>query len=78
MSIIAENIEANRFVIMNIQQTEDNEFYFQYWNNEDGWVDLASATFFDQEEVTLRHLPFFGAWLPVSRAELMTQLLASR
>jgi hypothetical protein len=33
-----------------------------YWSNDQGWVDLESATFFVEEEVEIVNLPLTGKW----------------
>jgi hypothetical protein len=44
------------------EQFEDNLF----WCNEDGWVDLLSADFFNPDEIESLSLPEGGTWVVVN------------
>lgn len=46
----------NPYIIGNVNQTE-------FWSNEDGWADLASATRFTEKEKETLRLPMDGSWL---------------
>ena len=66
MNIIQENIDNNRWVIINMFDHEDGVNFFDI---EDGWTfDLSTATFYDLDEIGRFDLPINGAWIPVSRA----------
>ena len=43
------------YVIQNQNGTE-------YWSNDDGWVDITSATRFGEQEKVTVNLPMFGTW----------------
>jgi hypothetical protein len=34
-----------------------------FWNNDDGWCNLHTATIFEPCDVTYRHLPLGGYWV---------------
>jgi hypothetical protein len=70
---LVENIEAGRFVIMEVLHIHTDGFLF--WNNEDGYVDLDSATFFDHEELAYRNLPCDAAWVPAKRAAFLVGMI---
>lgn len=40
-----------------------NESGTEFWSNEDGWVDLASATKFTPDEYKSLNLPIGGTWI---------------
>lgn len=52
-----------KFIIINLER-EMLADERTYWSNEDGWVDVNSATRFDHAEIVKVNLPFLGAWVP--------------
>jgi hypothetical protein len=40
-----------------------NEKNTEYWSNEDGWVDISSATRFSKADTKVFHLPTDGHWV---------------
>ena len=49
----------NPYIIGNVNTEKKTEF----WSNEDGWADLASATRFTEKEKETLRLPMDGSWL---------------
>lgn len=40
-----------------------NEKNTEYWNNDNGWVDISSATLFNEEDTEVLNLPVGGHWV---------------
>ena len=56
------------FIIRSVNEKDDSMWPYPpkslYWNNEDGWVDRASATLFTLQEVgKYMWLPIGGEWV---------------
>ena len=51
----------SRYVIRH-QGVADDDGEPEFWNNENGWVDLDSATVFPVEMIGKLHLPVGGVW----------------
>jgi hypothetical protein len=70
MGIIAENLHAKRYVIIDMESYPTVIEELPFWDNVDGcWTcDLESASFFDLGEIEYLDLPVGGGWLPLARA----------
>jgi hypothetical protein len=57
----------NRYVIFSHNETianVDGSFEPLFWNDNDGWVSLATATVFEQHDFeTFPYLPIGGRWV---------------
>lgn len=51
-----------RYVIISTTEKDDETGKPLYWSNDDGWVDLGSATRFSSEEKKKLNLPVGGKW----------------
>jgi hypothetical protein len=67
-SFVLQIIEENEgYVVISTTEKDDETDEPLYWSNDDGWVDLGSATRFSSEEKKKLDLPIGGKWKLIVR-----------